>query len=396
MSLTTKTIKEKTWEFFFSNAQILRTEANSLECLVKSFPGLQRHNHLISSQLTHVEGLELRWRSRHRQRRGYDVRCPTLLDPLWTFSKMTSLHLDGCPCPLGGMGRLKALRVLFLERIPCLSEDIGLLCNLEMLSLQNCGGDLSFSMIQGLTSLKTLRLRMDNSFRLCTCNLVGLKDLNNLQRLQLSGISSTTIFDLFAEPWNGSKILKIIEASNFSLGNDYAKILPGLPEALEELKLDDNRITDLNAFATIGLPKGIRRLHVAGGSMIVLYSEQRQYLNELLDRYPQQVSIPSEFLSFRDRGVTRLFCKMLVNQSGRVLLENMSQSIPLSVWPLILELAVNRNFSREKDALDSYFGLLGATAAFESDGFRFLQSLEVTASILFRLVRTNPAWMTGR
>ena len=145
--------------------------------------------------------------------------------------------------------------------------------------------------------------------------------------------------DDFVEGWNRvrNKTLKrLVLVGNRLVDDDMdslSMLLRRLP-CLEELDLDSNHFTSngLHIFAKHKIPSRLRVLRLA---MNPLSTETSSALVKILEVHPElNVIASSDFWRWtaEDSSIRHL---MDINRAGRVLLKD-NDSIPLSVWPLVL------------------------------------------------------------
>jgi hypothetical protein len=216
------------------------------------------------------------------------------------------------------------------------------------------------------------------------------------------------MLEFFAEPWTGSEVLREVEISKCALNHDWSKVLPGLPNSLVVLVLDDNGILDLHPFLEYGLPKGIQKVSLLSNPVKLFREDnQEEHLLKLLDIYPQLglFRIESEFASSQRNMPMQLFYIMIYNYRWRVLSEDASNHpIPLSLWPLVLEQAGRLTAA---EGLEHHFLLF-----FQLLGMPFFESslaegenrnmlvlvrkyVEIRTSLVHTLLRKQPAIMTN-
>jgi hypothetical protein len=254
-------------------------------------------------------------------------------------TKSLSVHMsrsvERLPPDMGRLQRLERLELDCLDRLAHLPTELGSLGALQELQISRCQGLTHLpDSIQNIKTLKTLSVEYCTGLESIPVMFQTLK----LKKLRLFGLSQGVILKFFSNPWRENGSAEHVSVHDCKLGERCDEILSGLPHSMLSLSLHDNGIQALNGFLERGLPRGIRKLSLNDNPILNSENEKDQLtLERLIDKnlFLEQIG----WWCFRGKAkllTPKLQYLLLFNKCGRVLLAD-EKSIPLSVWPLVME-----------------------------------------------------------
>jgi hypothetical protein len=229
--------------------------------------------------------------------------------------------------------------------------------SLEILSLESCCDikDVQLGWIADALvhnpSLKELSLsgRIDFGPQGLAALAKLLKKNSSLESLSLHSHKRGlgTHIKILAEALEGNQNLKKLNLLRTKIGDVGLDIMTSIlctcPTRLEELNIRGNRISDegLEAFASRPISSCLRRLYVD----ILSDGDANRHLLEALQLNPHLGEIGYSYYQFPP-DVRHL---LDLNWCGRVILGKNSTTVPLSIWPVVLERANAAAFSRHDE-----------------------------------------------
>jgi Leucine-rich repeat (LRR) protein len=337
----------------------------------------------------------------------------TIPNEIGCLSNLQVLKLTCCgtirslPTGIGQLNNLVRIQISDCGGFRTIPPEIGRLKNLETLDIHNCGNLTALpDEIGSLTKLQDLMLfrvglrsipatigSLQNLSHLKIDNCVSLESLPSeilnllaIERLDLSSVSEEArIEDFFVPGCNLQKSLVNVVLSCNKLGekdrlSNIWRFLSGCAK-LECVCLTGNAIKDLTPF--ISALQGREDNRTASRLRILdvqnLFSFEEDF-EEDFDEYPEvlvallnthlQLTYISYLTVHSGDFTPQVLYLMDLNRCGRILLEGRGiTSIPLSVWPRILERTKNccdREVERNASAL--YYFLRNGPALAARDG----------------------------